>query len=175
MFEASRPHRLAELAAWQDIGPKEKKMRQREGDASESIDWRGRFISLAEDVRSARGQSAAAIVDDPDTYLSMTVPSDGIVFEFLHFPDANERLVVHCRLGPVPEARGAGMLKKALAMSMPLALTHTGMFALDPDTGDLVYSTAESLRGLAADQLLDNMSAMAAAVQPWMQPSQQSA
>ncbi|VTU35625.1 CesT family type III secretion system chaperone [Variovorax sp. PBL-E5] len=133
----------------------------------EFTNWRGRFISLAEDVCRERGEPAMAVVDDPDNYLLLDLEVDGMTFHILHFPDAMERLVVHCRLGTVPAAQDTGILAGALMSNMPLAYSHAGMFAVDTKTDELVYSTVESLRELTAEQLLRNISTMVTAAEPW--------
>ena len=131
--------------------------------------WRERFISLGEDICKLRGQPAVTIINDPDKYLSLETGIDGVAFEVLHFPDAMERLVVHCRIGLTSNtaAHDFDVLERALLTNMPLALSHTGMFALDTDTDELVYSTAESLRNLSAEQLMQGLAAMASVAGSW--------
>lgn len=140
---------------------------ERQDTLEESPDWRQRFIWLAEDVCRLHGQPAAMIVDDPDNYLSMSVAVDGTAFDVLHFPEDPERLVVHCKVGAVPKTHHTDVLKNSLATNMHLAWSHTGMFALDTDSDELIYSTFEPLHGLTAEQLMHNMAAMAGAAGPW--------
>lgn len=144
-------------------------MEEQQRGPEEPGDWRKRFIALAEDVCRLRGQPAVAIVDDPDNYLSMEIPMEGQDFEILHFPEAPERLVVHCRMGAVASARRLDILKSSLAMNSHLARSHAGMFAVDPETDTLVYSTFQSLRELTAEQLVEELAAIPAVTVPWLQ------
>ena len=141
-------------------------MEEQEDNAARSAIWRARFISLAEAVCRLRGQSAVAVIDDPDNYLSLEVSVEGQNFEILHFPEDHERLVVHCR---VSRAQSLDILKSSLATNLQLARLHAGMFTLDPDTETLVYSTFQSLRGLTAEQLLQDLSTLPAVIAPWLQ------
>jgi hypothetical protein len=119
---------------------------------------RARFLALLVDVRNALGYSMRNETQQNEQELAMEMMYGGfdfaIVHSLVHKPDA---LLIECRFGPIPEGREFPIMKKLLHMNCALAEIDGSTFCIEPESGDLIYTIAQSLAALDGKSLLYKM------------------
>jgi hypothetical protein len=131
-------------------------------DEPQSGQWRQKFISIAEEIRRSQGVPAETIVDSPEDPLSIEWEIDDIAFDVTHYPGDDESgILLQCRIGHVPQTEAANIFRQTLKANQLLARTYAGMFAVDSETNQLIYSTMDSLERITNEDLLNAAEAMA--------------
>lgn len=120
--------------------------------------WRRKFTALAEDVFRELGFEAPAMLYEDNIPLAMELEVEGMPFELLHSAsDQPTRLVVICKLGPLPADEMAGGLKRLLHVNLILARCHEAVYGVDPEYKNILCMFNKSLETCTATNLLSEM------------------
>lgn len=126
--------------------------------------WRRKFIELSEGIFRELGFPPPSMVHEDSLPLAMELEVSDTEFELLHSStEQAERVLVICRLGPLPEEGVALGIRRLLQANLTLARTHEACYGINP-TGDQVQcmyyeeldmsnarSILESMRQIATD------------------------
>ena len=120
--------------------------------------WRRKFTVLAEDIFRELGFEAPAMLYEDSMPLAMELEVEGMPFELLHSAsDQPNRLVVICKLGPLPADEMASGLKRLLQVNLILARCHEAVYGVDPDHKNIFCIFNKSLETCSATNLLSEM------------------
>lgn len=126
--------------------------------------WRRKFIELSESIFRELGFPPPSMVHEDSLPLAMELEINGKEFELLHSStEQAEKLLVICRLGPLPDEGVTAGIRRLLQANLTLARTYEACYGINP-TGDQVQcmyyepldianarSTLDSMRQIATD------------------------
>lgn len=120
--------------------------------------WRRKFTTLAEDIFRELGFDAPAMLYEDNVPLAMELEVEGLPFELLHSAsDQPNRLVVICKLGPLPAEEMASGLQRLLHVNLILTRCHEAVYGVDPDHKNIYCIFNKSLETCIASNLLSEM------------------
>ena len=119
---------------------------------------RRKFTALAEDIFRELGFAVPAMLYEDSMPLAMDLEIDGLSFELLHSAsDQPDRLVIICKLGPLPADEMPDCLKRLLQVNLILARCHEAIYGIDPDHKNIFCIFNKSLETTTARNLIDEM------------------
>ena len=119
---------------------------------------RRKFIVLAEDIFRELGFEAPAMLYEDNVPLAMELEVEGMPFELLHSSsDQANRLVVICKLGPLPADEMSNGLQRLLHVNLILTRCHEAVYGVDPDHKNIYCIFNKSLDTCTASSLLAEM------------------
>lgn len=117
-----------------------------------------RFLNIVDEIRSALGYSLSKEDLKPEEELAMEMMYGGFDFAVVHSArNAQERILVECRFGPLPEGREQQIMLRLLNMNCALAELDASVFCIDPESGDLIYTLGLPIDGTDGNSLLAKM------------------
>ncbi len=120
--------------------------------------WRRKFTVLAEDIFRELGFEAPAMLYEDSMPLAMELEVEGMPFELLHSAsDQPNRLVVICKLGPLPADEMVSGLQRLLHVNLILARCHEAVYGVDPEHKNVFCIFNKSLETCTATNLLSEM------------------
>lgn len=130
--------------------------------------FRQNFIALAEDVFRQLGFPPPAMTHEESLPLAMELEIENLQFELLHSStDQPERILVSCKLGPLPDEALTQGLRRLLQANLVLARTHEASYGIDPDKQILHCMFQEVLAESNAVDLLASMREIASSSAHW--------
>lgn len=119
---------------------------------------RVQFLKILEDVRITLGYSMRNENQQSDEELAMEMMYGGfdfaVVHSMIHKPGS---LLIECRFGPIPEGREFPIMRKLLHMNCALAELDGSTFCIEPESGDLIYTSTQCMADLDGKSLLYKM------------------
>ena len=132
------------------------------------LDWRRKFIELSEAIFRELGFEVPAILHDDSLPLAMELEYAGMEFELLHSStDMEDRLLVNCHLGPLPEEHVTRGVRLLLQANLPLARMHKVSYGVDPDKKQVKAMYYETLSVASARTVLENMREISSGASNW--------
>jgi hypothetical protein len=135
-------------------------------------DYRQQFIALFNDICSQLGY--ATTDDDPDfdkqdvDELSMSIEVNDVNFMVTHVSSNNpEKILVECRVGPLPLERGQPTLTRLLELNNELADDGEQAYGIDAETGEVVHTRVTDIANESSVLLLNAMAFMAHEAEEW--------
>jgi hypothetical protein len=133
--------------------------------------WRRHFIELTESLYRLRGQRPPPVGDAFEGGWQTTLRLRDVGFRLLHEDpdDGIGRFALQCAFCTLPQEPPADevMLRAALEMNHVLARQAAGMFVLDTDSRELIYSVLSPLQGATASSVLGTMEGLIPWVDHW--------
>jgi hypothetical protein len=134
----------------------------------QTFSWRRKFIDLSESIFRELGFPPPSMVHEDSLPLAMELEVSGMDFELLHSSSEQaDRILVICRLGPLPDEGVTSGLRRLLQANLTLARTHEACYGINP-TGDQVqcmyYETLETAK---ASAMLEGMRQIATDATSW--------
>lgn len=133
-----------------------------------TFSWRRKFIELSESIFRELGFPPPSMVHEDSLPLAMELEVNNTDFELLHSSSENaERVLVICRLGPLPDEGVTIGIRNLLQANLTLARTHEACYGVNP-TGDQVQCMYyEELDRTSARAILEGMRQISTDARNW--------
>ena len=133
-----------------------------------TFSWRSKFIELSESIFRELGFPPPSMVHEDSLPLAMELEVNGKEFELLHSStEQAERVLVICRLGPLPDEGVTIGVRRLLQSNLTLARTHEACYGINP-TGDQVQCMYyEALDVANARSILEGMRQISTDASNW--------
>lgn len=130
--------------------------------------WRQVFVELCEAIFRDLGFDPPPMLHENNLPLAMELEVEQRSFELVHSSnDRPERILVICRLGPLPDDSGKAHLKALLSNNLGSARTYHPCFGINAERDEVVWVSYEELENLRASAMLDRLRALAYEATSW--------
>ncbi len=130
--------------------------------------WRPIFIELCEAIFRDMGFDPPAMLHDDNLPLAMELEVNQRAFELVHTAgDRPERILVICKLGPLPQETGREYYATLLEANLPNVRNFRYCFGMDADSSEVVWIGYEALKNLRASTALEKLRTLAQEADEW--------
>ena len=132
--------------------------------------WRSAFIELCEAIFRELGFDPPAMLHDDNLPLAMELEVDQRGFELVHSSsNRTDRILVICKLGSMPSDHGEPELSALLAKNLGRVRDFRPCFGINADSGEVVWTSYESLDKLRGSVMLEKLRSLAAEAVGWQE------
>jgi hypothetical protein len=131
-------------------------------------EYRIAFLDLVDDVCSELGYPPRGEAPESDEALAMEMELDGVPFAVVHMRHTvKDRILIECRFGAIPQDRFVAVMMRLLQLNRGFSDLGERAFGIDPDKGDVIFTTAVDLFSATGKTLLATMTEMTWQARQW--------
>lgn len=124
--------------------------------------WRQVFVELCEAIFRDLGFDPPPMLHENNLPLAMELEVEQRSFELVHSSnDRPERILVICRLGPLPDEAGKAHFKALLSNNLGGARNYHPCFGINAERNEVVWISYEGLENLRASAMLERLKTLA--------------
>ncbi|MDB5798414.1 MAG: Tir chaperone family protein [Paucimonas sp.] len=135
---------------------------------TDAMQSRNVFFAIVDDVCKELGYPPRANRPELDEVVAMEMDLDGFPFAVVHsLVTASERVLIECRFGPLPGEDKEAVMYRLLQLNYALADAGESIFAVEAETGDVLFTRTCLLANESGRSLLGSMTQMSWQARQW--------
>lgn len=131
-------------------------------------EYRIAFLDLVDDVCSELGYPPRGEAPESDEALAMEMELDGVPFAVVHMRHTfRDKVLIECRFGTIPQDRAVPVMMRLLQLNRGFSDVGERAFGIDPDKGEVIFTTTKDLVTATGASLLATMTEMTWQARQW--------